>query len=190
VTTTRKSLLQRVRDTADTAAWEEFFALYAPLLEGYARAHGLSRDDAEEIRDQCLAALVERMPGFRYERERGTFKGWLHRIARGKLADRARRRRPAQPSTETLSTVPDAGEAPDEHWERVWRAEHLRHALREAMRGESETTRRVLALVLNEDLSVEEIRARTGLDANRVYKARARVLRRLREVLARLGEDA
>ena len=36
--TTRATLLERVRDSRDAAAWEEFFALYAPLLEGYARA--------------------------------------------------------------------------------------------------------------------------------------------------------
>ena len=49
MTTTRKTLLQRVRDHSDREAWEQFFELYAPILEGYARAHGLSRSDADSF---------------------------------------------------------------------------------------------------------------------------------------------
>lgn len=187
--TTRKTLLQRVRDHGDRAAWEQFFALYAPLLESYARAHGIGAADAEEIRDACLAIVVQRMPTFEYERAQGTFQGWLHRIAKGKIVDFLRRPRPDAHDTDVLGKVPSPDEPPDELWLRRWRAEHLRFALAEASRGESEATRRVFDLVLSEDLSVAEIQARTGMNANQVYKARSRLLGRLRDVLRRLGEE-
>ena len=38
---TRPSLLMRVRDAADEAAWAQFVPLYAPLIYGYARKSGL-----------------------------------------------------------------------------------------------------------------------------------------------------
>ena len=69
--TTRATLLQRVRDSRDAEAWEEFFALYAPLLQGYARALGLSAPDAEDVRDQCLLVVVQRIGTFHYDRARG-----------------------------------------------------------------------------------------------------------------------
>ncbi len=188
--TTRKTLLARVRDTADREAWEEFFALYAPLLEGYARSHGLGPADAAEVRDQCLEVVARRMPDFRYAREAGSFKSWLYRIARDRTVDCLRRPRHPQPETAALEALPASDESPDVAWERTWREEHLRYALTQALRGESPATRRVLELSLKDERPLEEIRALTGLNANQVYKARSRVLRRVREVLGRLGSDA
>ena len=192
MTTTRKTLLQRVRDHSDREAWEQFFELYAPILEGYARAHGLSRSDAEEVRDRCLEVVARRMPAFEYARERGRFKAWLLKIARGKVVDFLRRpgERAGEPGALVALEGTDPG--PDAHWERHWRAEHLRHCLREVRRSEAEHTYRVFELLLVEELSVPEVCEKTGLNANQVYKAKARVLRRVREALERLGagEDA
>ena len=181
-----------MRDHSDREAWEQFFELYAPILEGYARAHGLSRSDAEEVRDRCLEVVARRMPAFEYERERGRFKAWLLKIARGKVVDFLRRPSGHAGETGVLVSVPDSTPGPDEHWERHWRAEHLRHCLREVRRSEAAHTYRVFELLLVEELSVPEVCARTGLNANQVYKAKARVLRRVREALERLGagEDA
>lgn len=187
--TTRKTLLWRVRDSGDSVAWDEFFALYAPLLASYARAHGLGPADADEVRDQCLAVVAQRMPDFEYAREQGSFKAWLYRIAKGKIVDVLRRPREEQPATAALLALPARDEQPDEIWERRWRDEHLRYALGEALRGESESTRRVFELVLADDLSVAELCERTGLNANQIYKARSRLLRRVHEVLQRLGTD-
>src|SRR5262249_38720919 len=73
--TTRATLLRRLRDPRDAGAWAEFFDLYAPLLESYARSQDLSHADAEEIRDQCLAVVAQRMSEFEYDRSRGAFRG-------------------------------------------------------------------------------------------------------------------
>ena len=50
--TTRTTLLSRLKTRSDAAAWSEFHRIYAPLLYRYARGRGLSRADAEEVRDQ------------------------------------------------------------------------------------------------------------------------------------------
>ncbi len=190
MTTTRRTLLHRVRDPADREAWEEFFGLYAPLLERYARARGLARADAEEVRDGCLEVLARRLPGFEYRRERGSFQSWLHGIARGKVIDLLRARRTRAGETAELGSLADPSPGPDERCAAAWRAEHLRYCLREARRTEPAHVFRVFELLLVEELAVPEVCARTGLTANQVYKAKARVLRRVRESLERLGTDA
>jgi hypothetical protein len=43
---TRASLLVRLRDARDGAAWTGFVDLYAPLVYGYARKVGLQDADA------------------------------------------------------------------------------------------------------------------------------------------------
>jgi RNA polymerase sigma factor (sigma-70 family) len=193
MTTTRDTLLGRIRDAGDSAAWEEFFALYAPLLEGYARSLGLGQADAEEVRDECLAVVARRMPEFRYDRAKGSFKGWLHRIARGKVLDAmrrsgVRRAREERPATEAWLGIPDDKEAPDRIWEERWRTEHLRFALAEVRRTKTARERELYDLLLDESLGAAEVGERFGLNANQVYKARSRLVREIREVLARLGE--
>lgn len=187
---TRLTLLQRVRDPADREAWNEFFGLYAPLLEGYARAQGLSRTDAEEVRDQCLEVLARKLPDFEYERARGSFQAWLHGIVRGKVIDLLRSRHVRAHESIELGTLRDAKGDLDALWERQWRAEHLRYALAR-VRDEADAERfRVFELLLVEGLSVAEVGQKTGWPATRIYKTKAALLARVRALLERLGDGA
>lgn len=188
MSTTRATLLERMRDSGDAAAWEEFFALYAPLLEGYARGLGLAAADAEELRDHCLGVVVQRIGTFHYDRSKGSFKGWLHRIARDRAVDGMRKPREERAETAAFLALPDAALGPDAAWEREWRAEHLRFALAEVRRAENARGRDLIDLLLDGTLTASEIGARAGLNANQVYKARSRLVHEVRAVLRRLGE--
>ena len=190
MTETSRTLLERVRDPSDREAWERFFGLYAPLLERYARTHGLAASDAEEVRDQCLEVLTRRMPEFRYETARGGFQRWLHTIARGKVVDHLRRPRPGGAATAELGALAGSDPTPDEAWERHWRSEHLRWALEQVRGRETERAFRVFEMTALDEVPVPEVCARLGLNANQVYKARSRVLARVREVLERVGIEA
>ena len=46
---TRLSLLVRLRDARDDGAWSQFVDLYAPLVFGFARKHGLQDADAADL---------------------------------------------------------------------------------------------------------------------------------------------
>jgi RNA polymerase sigma-70 factor (ECF subfamily) len=188
--TTRQTLLHRVRDPADREAWEEFFELYAPLLERYARACGLARADAEEVRDQCLEVLARRLPAFEYRRAKGSFQAWLHGIARGKVVDLLRARKVRPRESVALERLGGPEPAPDELWEREWRAEHLRHALRRLQREMDPARFRAFELLLVEELPVPEVARRTGFSAPQIYKLKSAALRRVRAVLERLGTGA
>jgi len=184
---TSKTLLHRVRDPADSDAWEDFFHIYSPLLERYGRTHGLTPGDAEDVRDQCLAVLAKKMPAFEYERAKGGFKGWLYRIAHGKVIDHLRRPQARQAETRELGALMDQQPGPDQVWEDSWRREHLRYCLEIARQKESERTYRAFQLLLEDELSVPEVCARMEMNANQVYKAKARVLQRVREAYERIG---
>ena len=188
--TTRKTLLERVRNSADHEAWEQFFALYAPLLESYARTMGLDVADAEEVRDECLALVAKRIASFEYERASGSFKGWLYNIARGKVVDLLRRPTALRASTEALHAIEDPANALDERWETLWRREHLRHAFEVVRRSEDAPAVQVFELLLIDGLGVAEVCAKTGLAPAQVYRTKARVLLRVRDLLRRLGVEA
>ena len=73
---TRSSLLLRIRRADDSVAWLEFDRLYRPLMFRYARARGVAHDDAEDIVQQCMAAITRNISQFAYCREKGGFRAW------------------------------------------------------------------------------------------------------------------
>src|SRR4026209_910990 len=79
---TRSSLLSRLKQWDDTVGWREFFDAYGRVIHGLAVKAGLSRTEAEEVVQETMVAVARQMPGFQYDRSKGTFKGWLFTITR------------------------------------------------------------------------------------------------------------
>ena len=55
---TRASLILRLPDAADARAWDEFAAVYAPLVYRLARRHGLQPADADDLVQEVLRAVA------------------------------------------------------------------------------------------------------------------------------------
>src|SRR5437763_16203207 len=93
---TRASLLVRLRDPRDEAAWREFVDLYVPVVYGYARRQGLQDADAVDVAQEVVRAVAGAVGRLDYDPQRGAFRSWLWTIVRRKLANwrRAERNRP------------------------------------------------------------------------------------------------
>src|SRR5260370_1534144 len=92
--TTRLSLLLRIRDAKDSQAWTQFVDLYAPLVYGFARKHGLQDADAADLTQDVLRVVANTIRGLDYDRQRGSFRGWLFTVVRNKLRNFLTRRQP------------------------------------------------------------------------------------------------
>ncbi len=190
MTTTRATLLARLKNRSDTEAWSEFHKLYAPLLYRYARGRSLSREDAEDVRDECLAVVARKIADFEYDKAKGGFKNWLYRIASGKVIDLLRKRREKVADSRDIRDLVDPAPSPDQVWEQHWRHEHLKYCV-EAVRGSvSERNYQAFSMLLYEDCSVEEVCVRLSMNANQVYKAKSRVLQRVRKVMSELDPNS
>jgi RNA polymerase sigma-70 factor (ECF subfamily) len=194
--TTRVSLLVRVRDPKDEAAWLEFVALYAPLIHRCAKRFGLQEADADDVTQDVLRTTVRTMPAFEYDARRGRFRGWLRTLTMNQVRDHlSRGKRPGQGTGDTgmhqwLKEQQDNSESDEEFWEREyrerlfqWAAERVKALFREATwRAFEETT---LA-----GRPAEEVASELGLSVGAVYIAKSRVLAKLKEeVETRLGEN-
>jgi RNA polymerase sigma-70 factor (ECF subfamily) len=82
--TTRPSLLVRIRDPQDSQAWTQFVEVYAPLVYGFARKHGLQDADAADVTQDVLRAVAGAAGRLEYDPQRGSFRGWLLTIVRNK----------------------------------------------------------------------------------------------------------
>jgi len=79
---TRASLLLRLRDSQDHEAWVEFVTIYEPVTYRLLRHHGLQDADAREVMQELFLAVSRNIDRWDPSKERGSFRGWLRRVAR------------------------------------------------------------------------------------------------------------
>jgi RNA polymerase sigma-70 factor (ECF subfamily) len=79
---TRASLLLRLRDRQDHEAWIEFVTLYEPVTYRLLRRNGLQDADAREVMQELFLAVSRSIDRWDPAKDRGSFRGWLRRVAR------------------------------------------------------------------------------------------------------------
>ena len=79
---TRASLLLRLRDPRNAAAWNDFLDLYGPLVYGYARKQGLQDADAADLSQDVLIAVAGAVGRLEYDPSYGAFRNWLFTAVR------------------------------------------------------------------------------------------------------------
>jgi RNA polymerase sigma factor (sigma-70 family) len=88
-TRTSATLLAKIRDLHDQAAWERFFAQYQPMILRWCARKHLQPNDAEEIAAAVLEKLVRKMPAFQYDPSR-SFRAWLRTVVAHAVIDLSR----------------------------------------------------------------------------------------------------
>lgn len=174
------SLLRRLK-AADSAAWERFVELYAPLIFYWARNSGLKPPDANDLVQDVLTELVVKLPDFDYDPTK-RFRAWLRTVTRNRAVDfqrrRARRESPRQ-------SVPQVARMPsNDVFEEVEYRKFVVSRALEIMRGEfREEIWRACWLQVVEGQKAADVAAQLNLTINMAYLAKSRVLGRLREEL-------
>ena len=192
--TTRPSLLLRVRDLADAAAWGEFVEIYAPLVHRYARRRGLQDADAADIVQDVLREFARCVPRFQYNPDAGRFRGWLHTLTRRAVARQARqpagRPVPAGGGESGGPLERAEASAAEAFAEADYRRSVFDWAARQVRGDVREQTWNAFWLTAVEQQSPAAVAERLGLSVGSVYVAKNRVLRRLRTLIEQVdGSD-
>jgi RNA polymerase sigma factor (sigma-70 family) len=192
---TQPSLLLRVRDPKDSAAWTRFVDVYTPLVFNFCRKRGLQAADAADVSQDVMRAVAGAISRFDYDREKGGFRDWLFRVTRNKLTDFTRRR-PRQPAGSGETAVHELLEAqpspePEEDdWERQWQQRVFEYACAQVKDEFEERTWRAFWSSAVDNREVKDIAAELGMTAGAVYVAKSRVLARLRRAVEEIDERA
>lgn len=183
---TRQSLLVRLRDPGDAAAWRTFLDVYGPAVLAVARRNGLQPADAADLAQDVCRAVAQAMPGFAYDPARGRFRGWLFTIVRNRL--RMFRRAQAQhPRGAPLpADLPDDAAAED--WDLECRRRLFAWACDRVRPTVSAATWKAFWRLAVDGASGEAVAAETGLTPAAVYLAKSRVLAKLRAAVAEVEE--
>jgi len=197
---TRESLLSRLRAVGAEEAWREFFDLYWSLIYGVCRRYGLGEEDARDVVQETIIAVARRMPGFKRDRGRGSFKTWLYAITRNRVVDHIRRRarRPtlerlpeAGPdSTPLVAQVQDLGlVAPDTTWDKEWKRNLFTQAVRRVKAAVKPRQFQIFDLYVLKEWPAAQVARSLGVSHAQVFLAKHRVGRLLRQELVRLENE-
>jgi RNA polymerase sigma-70 factor (ECF subfamily) len=183
---TRPSLLLRAQ-TGDEGAWKDLTELYRPLIVGWLVHQGVPAAEVDDLVQDILLTVVRSLPAFTHSGRCGAFRAWLRTIARNSACDFWRdRERQARASGDTgVAELLGQLEDPDSSLNRQWEAQHDAYVLRyllDLMELEFEqTTVQAFRQVALEGAAPETAAQELGLTVGAVYKAKSRVLLRLRQ---------
>ena len=192
---TRPSLLVRIRDARDDAAWSQFVEIYAPLVYGFARKHGLQDADAADLTQDVLRAVSGAVRDLDYDSRRGSFRGWLFTVARNKLRNfLASRKRTDQGSGDTdthkrLQEVPAPEADSSAWWDQEYERQLFSWAVEQVRGGFQDSTWQAFWQTAVEGKSGKEVARALGLSVAAVYLAKGRVMARLKEQIRQVQGD-
>lgn len=190
---TRPSLLRRIRDPGDTAAWQTFVDVYGPLIYRHGRNQGLQDADAAEVTQEVLFQVSRAISQFEYDPERGRFRDWLGTVTRNKIRRLLRKQAGAIASASDAEEEEAVARAVGGEQDTEWTEAFHRHLLETALiriRPHFEgDTWRAFELVWQNQHAPAEAARQLGRKIGWVYLAKCRVLKRLEEVVQELAED-
>ncbi len=194
---TRATLLARLVDLNDSSSWREFFESYWGLIYGVARKAGLSDADAKDVVQDTMSCLARKMPSFRYDPSKGSFKAWLLNLTRWRIVDHLRKRRDeslrlhpeASSATDPVDQIPDpASLVPDAVWEQEWEVHLVNAALENLRRRVDPEKYQIFDFYVTKQWPAEKVAAQFQISVDQVYLAKHRITELLKLEVQRLEQ--
>src|SRR5262245_42742476 len=190
---TQVTLLFRLRQDGDAEAWRTFVDLYTPLVYRFCRHRNLQDADARDVTQQVLAIVHRTIGKFKYDRERGRFRNWLgavtaHEISRHQRKDRRPGKGAGEGRGDDLAALASA--AVDPNWAEEFNSYIFQLALTRIRPEFEPEVWQAFDLTWLRDVKPREAAAKIGKPSAWVYKARYKVIERLRAELEFLTSDA
>jgi len=182
VDTTDRSLIGRVRDPRNVAAWRDFTRLYRPIILRYSRARRLGTADAEDVAQEVLKILISRLKTFVYDPGKGRFSNWLLTIVDNQIKRQQRMRRGKQADTSFLEARADCDDR-RAIWEPIFMREHIKQCLRIARPEFAQKTFEAFERSFLGEEPIDSVCRVLDVNKNQVYLARYRVLKRVKELM-------
>ena len=187
---TRQSLLLRLGEKSSDG-WSEFVMIYEHAIYRFCRSKGLQDADANDVTQEVLAAVNKRIESWDPDADKGSFRGWLFRVARNIAVDtfKAKRYRDSGSGDSRVAKMLDA--VPDDEqatslFELQYRRSLFHWAADQVKSEVRESTWRSFWKTAVEGLKAEQVAEELETNVGSVYTAKCRVVARLKEKIAQL----
>ncbi len=194
MTITSQSLLEQLQKKKAPRAWERLMAVYEPWLRGWLGRHQLQAADADDLVQNILAVVNQKLPAFVHNGRAGAFRTWLRTILTNQVRNFLRTRRHQQSlGAEPLSRELEQLEDPRSDACRAWDLEHdqvlVRRLLAVVQPEFPPQTWEIFRLLVLQNQPAADVAQQCRVPRNGVYVAKFRVLARLRQELRGLMES-
>jgi len=181
---TLMDMLRQYPKNAD--AWDRFVRRYRPKIYGWCRTWGLQEADAEDVAQDVITKLTEKMSNFQYDRSR-CFRAWLKTITQHALSDLVASRHKAvgnlsTPIWETLEARADL----ERQIEEIFDRELLELAISKVQERVAAPTWHAFRLIAFEGHSGAEASRLLQIPVASVFVAKHRVQKMLKEEIDKL----
>lgn len=194
---TRQSLLSRLKNWADQESWKVFFDTYWKLIYNTAIKAGLTDAEAQDVVQETIISVMKSIPDFKYDAERGSFKGWLLKLTRWRIVDQMQKRqqgidhrkRETRTSTRTATVerLPDPnGMKLEEAWEEEWEQNLTDAAIERVKRKVDPKHYQIFDLYAVKGWPVMKVARTLKTNRGRVYLIKHRITNLIRKEIERL----
>jgi RNA polymerase sigma-70 factor (ECF subfamily) len=192
---TRITLLGRLlKDPTNQAVWSEFVEHYGGKVYGWCRKWNLQEADAQDVTQDVLVKLADKMKTFHYDPSR-SFRAWLKTITRHAWKDflDSQKRLTKGSGDSGVAQMLDSLEARDDllkHLEEEFDREILEEAMLRVRLRVAPQTWEAFRLTTMEGLSGAEAAERIPMRATQVFVAKHRVQKMLQEEIQKLEQPS
>lgn len=191
IPTTHASLLRALQeDGRRDETWAAFHARYRDVILGWCLRRGLPADAAEDLTQDVMLKLFQRLPEYRHDPDRGPFRSWLKTVVNNTVTDFVRNRQ-NRPDGDALGgtaflewahALADTDASAELSGVVEERAHTVASEVFARVRAKvKETTWQAFYLTLVEQRSAAEVATELSLSVASVYKSTYRVKQMLLE---------
>lgn len=195
---TRLSLLSRLKDWGDQDSWKDFFDTYWRLIYSVAIRSGLTDAEAQDVVQETVLTVAKEISTFKRDPARGSFKGWLRRIANWRIRDhlRKRNRHPAgndskhqEEAWQEAESIPDSTNGMEQFWEEEWQTNLWLAAIARVKAKVDDEQFQMFDLHYVKEWPVQKVARVLRVSMARVYIARHRVSALVKTEIEELEKD-
>ena len=199
---TRRSLLSRLQDWEDHESWQDFFNLYGKLIYSVAIRSGLNDAEAQDVVQETVLSVSQKMPEFRYDPAIGSFRSWLLLITYRRIADHMRkayrRNRLVTPvrdqtregETSVLDKTPDPARPVFEAmWQEEWEKNLMDAAINRIKQRVRPRQFQIFECYVLKQWSVSKVARTLKVSVTQVYLAKHRIGKLIQQELKNLERD-
>ena len=175
----------------DAIGWDRLVKLFSPLVYHWCRSRGLDSQAAGDVCQEVFAAVSKSVGGFQRQNSKDTFRGWLWTITINKIRDYARKSK-TQPAVvggtdfhQVLGNVAD-DVVRSEDEQQTESSLLLKTALQLIETDFEPQSVQIFMRSVMDEKTAREISSELGVTVAAVYKAKSRVIKRLRDEMADL----
>jgi RNA polymerase sigma-70 factor (ECF subfamily) len=188
-------LLLLLSNPTDPQCWNAFVDRYAPKIYSWCRQRGLQEADAQDVTQDVLTRLVQKLRTFAYDPHKGSFRSWLKTLTHHAWYDylENRRRVGGADADYTILTRIETLEARGDLLQSLADTFDLEVLAEAEARVQLQVTPRdwkIFEALALEGRPGPVVAKELGVAVTAVLMAKSRVQKKLRQEIRRLEEDS